>query len=475
MDLNMAHEHRITPEKKKIEERINQMMDEGFGCAESLVTAVGEHLWEDVDDKIKMTSTGFSGGVGGSHEELCGGVSGAAILMGLLYGRTTNEEAKMVRCKRLISEHRDLFIQEFGTTNCQQLRDAEYGADERNPCSALIVPAAFMLLDILEAEDERERLPEEGSEKAGRDDVLSIEQFIEEYSRLGAGQLVEILNQEDLAHAHRDWVGDQLEELGDPRHGVGLDSDLLPDLLLLPYPSGEIEIERAGLFHVEEGFVAKYPITARQYQVFLDAPDGFSNPIWWEGIGVDPMQLPIPGEQRFSGGNYPRDNVSWFDAVAFCRWLTGKLRPNRVSGQSQWGEKIRERDWEIRLPLEWEWQMAATGGDQDFTFPWGPDWIDSRAHTKHNQLNKSMSVGMYPAGASPVGALEMSGNIWEWCLNCYEDPGELDLLRNDRRVLRGGSWYHWGSYAHTDMRSRYYPDHRYNAGGFRVVCAHPIR
>ena len=118
--------------------------------------------------------------------------------------------------------------------------------------------------------------------------------------------------------------------------------------------------------------------------------------------------------------------------------------------------------------------MAATGGLKDHKFPWGLDWEEDRAHTKHNQLNKSMAVGMYPAGLSPVGALDMSGNVWEWCLNCYENPEDLDLSRTDRRVLRGGSWYHWGSYAHTDMRSRYYPDHRYNAGGFRIVCAkHP--
>lgn len=126
------------------------------------------------------------------------------------------------------------------------------------------------------------------------------------------------------------------------------------------------------------------------------------------------------------------------------------------------------------MPAEWEWQLGATGGKADYKFPWGLDWEDRRAHTKHNQLNKSMAVGMYPAGVSPTGALDLSGNIWEWCLNSYENPEDIDQRRNDRRVLRGGSWYHWGSYAHTDMRSRYYPDHRYNAGGFRVVCGKPL-
>ncbi len=79
-------------------------------------------------------------------------------------------------------------------------------------------------------------------------------------------------------------------------------------------------------------------------------------------------------------------------------------------------------------------------------------------HTKHNQLNQSMPVGTYLEGASPYGVLDMSNNVWEWCLNIYDDPGSLRLESRDRRVLRSGSWYHWGSYAHTKMRLRYFPD-----------------
>ncbi len=95
-------------------------------------------------------------------------------------------------------------------------------------------------------------------------------------------------------------------------------------------------------------------------------------------------------------------------------------------------------------------------------------------HTKHNQLNQSMPVGTYLEGASPYGVLDMSNNVWEWCLNIYDDPGSLRLESRDRRVLRSGSWYHWGSYAHTKMRLRYFPDFRWNAGGFRLVCRNPV-
>jgi len=169
---------KMTPEQKRVWDKINQMMDVSYGCAESFVAAVGEYLWEEVDDSIKMISTGFSGGVGGTHEEVCGGVSGAAVILGLLYGRTTNDETKMVRCKRLISEQRDRFVQVFGTTVCQELRDAEFGADEENPCSALIAPAAFMLLDILDEEKERENQSPVGPDATALTDVTPLVEYI---------------------------------------------------------------------------------------------------------------------------------------------------------------------------------------------------------------------------------------------------------------------------------------------------------
>ncbi len=467
MDMNT-----LSPERQQVWDKINQMMDVGYGCAESFIAAVGEHLFGEVDESIQMVSTGFSGGVGGTHEEVCGGVSGAAIIVGLLYGRTTNDEALMIRCKRLIAEHRDRFVQEFGTTNCQQLRDAQFGADEKNPCSAMIAPAAFMLLDILEEEKEREIQAAKKKQARAKIDLLPLEEYITKHTGDHAAALVEELSRGELLAEYRNWIGERLAELGDHRPGVGLGEKGLPEISWLQVPSGKVAIERAGEFPVEELYLAKYPLTFTQFQTFLADPEGFSNPAWWEGLGADPDHWKEPGTQRFQFGNHPRENVSWYDAVAYCRWLTARVRQEGLFGEggSAIGELIETGEWEIRLPTEWEWQMAATGGKKENKFPWGLDWDEDLAHTKHNQLNKTMAVGMYPAGEAPTGAMDMSGNIWEWCLNCYEEPEKLDLAREGRRVLRGGSWYHWGSYAHTQMRSRYYPDHRYNAGGFRIAC-----
>ena len=461
----------LTPAQQEVWDTVNEMMDVSYGCAESFVYAVGKYLWGEVDDNIRMISTGFSGGVGGTHEELCGGISGAAIITGLLYGRTTNDESKMIRCKRLIAEQRDRFVEKFGTTICQELRDAQFGADERNPCSALIAPAAFMFLDILEEEKEREARAEVKKTRQVTVEVPGLDQYTEEFSGATADILIAQLERPELPHQHRAWIGEQLSALGDPRPGVGLSPGGLPEMAWLAVHGGSVMVERAGEFSSDAFMIAKYPVTSMQYQAFLDAEDGFSNPAWWQGLAADEAHRSAPGEQQFKFDNCPRENVSWFDAVAFSRWLTEAVR----SGENtEIAELIKDQNWQIRLPTEWEWQLAATGGDPNNKFPWGMDWDEDLAHTKHNQLNHSMAVGMYPAAAAVNGALDMSGNVWEWCLNSYEDPANLDLSRDDRRVLRGGSWYHWGSYAHTDMRSRYFPDHRYNAGGFRVVLAKPI-
>ncbi len=86
-----------------------------------------------------------------------------------------------------------------------------------------------------------------------------------------------------------------------------------------------------------------------------------------------------------------------------------------------------------------------------------------------------MPVGIDLEGASPYSVLDMSNNVWEWCLNIYDDPGSLRLESRDRRVLFGCSWYHWDSCAHTKMRLRYFPNFRWNAVGFRLVCRNPVR
>ena len=116
----------------------------------------------------------------------------------------------------------------------------------------------------------------------------------------------------------------------------------------------------------------------------------------------------------------------------------------------------------------------ATGGIPANEYPWGAEWDSSRANTYESNLNRSTAVGMYPHGASPVGALDLSGNVWEWCLNEYDNPKRVDLSGDARRVVRGGSWNALQVVARAAFRRFHIPAERNNLLGFRVVCSSPL-
>jgi formylglycine-generating enzyme required for sulfatase activity len=196
-------------------------------------------------------------------------------------------------------------------------------------------------------------------------------------------------------------------------------------------------------------------------------------------VGDDLYRDPEGNTYNFGRfGNHPASYVSWFDAVAFCRWLTRRL------------------GFIVRLPDEWEWQQASTGGDDGNVFPWGAqadaharkdrfqvfpvaEWDAKqdpyRANTFESSLGQVTAVGMYPAGASPAGICDMAGTVWEWCLNKFEAPevtrsgaGDFDFY-----VLRGGSWFDPRVSARSADRHRCNPYYRNSNIGFRVVCSSP--
>jgi hypothetical protein len=179
------------------------------------------------------------------------------------------------------------------------------------------------------------------------------------------GAMLAELDDLNTSHERRVTIGVRLAILGDQRPGVGL-RDGLPDIVWCEVPGGEVDLElpwyeessrlrrlmktlHAGKKHfiVVPFAIAKYPVTYAQYKAFLDADDGYRGKWWWKELYRDPK----PGRQFMRRDNYPANDVSWFDAIAFCCWLSAQL------------------SYKVRLPTEWEWQQAAIGGNPTNAYP----------------------------------------------------------------------------------------------------------
>jgi formylglycine-generating enzyme required for sulfatase activity len=250
--------------------------------------------------------------------------------------------------------------------------------------------------------------------------------------------------QDDPQPQSRAAVGRALGLTGwDNRPGVGVverNGVRLPDIDWVEIPAGEFqygdESERAAkpqkltlpTFHI-----SRYPITYAQFQTFLDDPEGIGDPRWFEGMAAEDGERRMD-EQYFKFSNHPRETVNWYQAMAFCRWFSWRL------GGDYDLQKVEE--WAVRLPTEFEWEKAARGTDGRI-YPYKGDFDASKGNIFEMGIGPS-AVGIFPNGASPYGVMEMSGNVWEWCLSNSDKPARearKENLRSDNiRVLRGGSW-----------------------------------
>jgi formylglycine-generating enzyme required for sulfatase activity len=193
--------------------------------------------------------------------------------------------------------------------------------------------------------------------------------------------------------------------------------------------------------------------------------------------------------------------VSWYEALAYCRWLAGRLREGRHLADG----------WTVGLPTEAEWEKAARGGleipdepvialaekhdaaplhtnrDPKRVYPWGNDFSAEKCNMDETGIGTTSAVGCFLGGASPYGVEDLSGNVWEWTRSLWgEDfveptfkypysPADgrenLNAGGSILRVLRGGSFRNLQRLVRCASRHGYNPYYRFRAYGFRVVVA----
>jgi formylglycine-generating enzyme required for sulfatase activity len=267
---------------------------------------------------------------------------------------------------------------------------------------------------------------------------------------------------------------------------------LPPDLdLFVPVPNA----------NTPSFWIARYPVTNVQYERFLKAPDFAEKRYWmdfpqfdeqsqlmagktWGETGWNWLQESLkdskysldynrvfPGHWNdpligISRRSIPVTGVSWYEANAYCKWLLAHWT-DPIFGFAH--INLNPRPVEIRLPTEKEWVQAA-GGEFGGRFPWDKpdqatiqeDEIIKRTNVLESGIKRTTTVSLFTQGASPCGAIDMAGNVFEW-------QGNFWNIKNNKIAVRGGTWV----YSYTDARvsehfSSAAPDNRGSATTFRV-------
>ncbi|PJF43622.1 MAG: hypothetical protein CUN55_08140, partial [Phototrophicales bacterium] len=252
--------------------------------------------------------------------------------------------------------------------------------------------------------------------------------------------------------------GNTSHESQDIIENIDISSILPPPFEWVEIPEGMVFIEDASDEHGTSGgevavprfLISKYPISNAQYEVFLQ--EGYSDPQWWRFSPEAERwhaNNPTPKRPIYRDAKLPRTDVNWYEAMAFCEWLSHKI-----------GQKVC-------LPSAAQWQRAAQG-DDGRRYPWGNEFDVKRCNTNLSKIRQPTPVDQYPNGASPFGVLDMAGNVFEWCLTDWES-GQDRFEGNKRRELRGGSWFNDPSETVVSARNWLFPDLRSSDRGFRIV------
>ena len=226
-------------------------------------------------------------------------------------------------------------------------------------------------------------------------------------------------------------------------------------------------------------------ISVKQIQeVPMFTPEQAEAYIWLKGLDEDGLEAWLteqyPDEKALRQPEYWNDGhfnhpaqpvvgVTWFEANAYCAWLS-----------AQTGDAYR-------LPTEVEWEAAARGVNGR-AYPYGNDFAADRSNTFETHIRRTTPVGVFPDGRTPEGVYDLSGNVWEWTSTIWgtdtsrpdypypydgADGRENQEDGASRRVVRGGSWNYDRDYARAASRFHGHPADRFSGRGFRLVVRRP--
>jgi formylglycine-generating enzyme required for sulfatase activity len=200
------------------------------------------------------------------------------------------------------------------------------------------------------------------------------------------------------------------------RDNFGQEFCFIPEGTFLGGDDGKEELELHAPF-----YLAKNPLPVALFQAFLN-DSGYDYP---EEELLSLLEVsPLP--------DCPAVNISWLDGKEICRWLRKK------TGHY------------YSLPQNDEWEKAARGDDARI-HPWGNEPPTTHnAYFDHLDAGTTSQSGIRPESASPYGCHDMAGNVWEWCIDSFDDE-------RDPHILKGGSWQNPADYLSSNVKTFSYP------------------